>query len=114
MLANKQIKVERDIEGGNEVVEAKLPAVVSVLKGINEPRLPNLMGIRKAAKSPIPVWDTDEIGAAKEKVGEEGAAIKVIELTTPPPRSGGEVLKGELAEVSNLLVEKLLDLKVIK
>jgi len=38
----------------------------------------------------------------------------VIELTTPPPRSGGEVLKGELAEVSNLLVEKLLDLKVIK
>jgi len=35
------------IEGGIEVIEAKLPAVVSVIKGINEPRLPNLMGIRK-------------------------------------------------------------------
>ncbi|MGA2108461.1 MAG: electron transfer flavoprotein subunit beta/FixA family protein [Syntrophorhabdales bacterium] len=112
--ANKRIKVERGIEGGNEVVEAKLPAVVSVLKGINEPRLPNLMGIRKATKIPIPAWDADAIGAAKDKIGVEGSAIKVIELTTPPPRSGGEVLKGELAEVSNLLVEKLLDLKVIK
>ena len=112
--AGKKIKVERGIEGGVEVVEAKLPAVVSVLKGINEPRLPNLMGIRKAAKVPIPAWDTNEIGAAKERVGVEGAAVKVIELTTPPPRSGGEMLKGELDEVSNLLVEKLLGLKVIK
>jgi electron transfer flavoprotein beta subunit len=112
--ANKRIKVERGIEGGIEVVEAKLPAVVSVLKGINEPRLPNLMGIRKAAKVQIPVWDAGEIGAAKERIGSEAAAVKVIELTTPPPRSGGEVLKGEIDEVSNLLVEKLLGLKVIK
>jgi electron transfer flavoprotein beta subunit len=112
--ANKKIKVERNIEGGTEVVEAKLPAVVSVLKGINEPRLPNLMGIRKAAKVKIPVWDINEIGAAKEKVGTEGAAIKVIELTTPPPRSGGEMLAGDVDEVSSLLVEKLLGLKVIK
>ena len=112
--AGKRIKVERGIEGGIEVVEAKLPAVVSVLKGINEPRLPNLMGIRKAAKVQIPVWDAGEIGAAKEKIGAEGAAVKVVELTTPPPRSAGEVLAGELDEVSNLLVDKLFDLKVIK
>ncbi len=112
--ANKKIKVERGIEGGKEVVEAKLPAVVSVLKGINEPRLPNLMGIRKAAKVQIPVWDTNEIGAAKEKAGVEGAAVKVIELTTPPPRTAGEMLAGDVEEVGNLLVEKLLDLKVIK
>jgi electron transfer flavoprotein beta subunit len=112
--ANKKIKVERGIEGGKEVVEAKLPAVVSVLKGINEPRLPNLMGIRKAAKMQIPVWDTNEINAAKEKAGVEGAAIKVIELTTPPPRAAGEMLAGDVEEVGNLLVEKLLDLKVIK
>jgi electron transfer flavoprotein beta subunit len=72
------------------------------------------MGIRKAAKVQIPVWDAGEIGAAKERIGSEAAAVKVIELTTPPPRSGGEVLKGEIDEVSNLLVEKLLGLKVIK
>jgi electron transfer flavoprotein beta subunit len=112
--ANKKIKVQRGIEGGVEVVEAKLPAVVSVLKGINEPRLPNLMGIRKAAKAQITAWDCDAIGAAKNKVGTEGSHGKVIELTTPPPRSAGEMLKGEVDEIATVLVDKLLDLKVIK
>jgi electron transfer flavoprotein beta subunit len=110
----KTVKVERTIEGGKEMVEAKLPAVISVLKGINEPRLPNLMGIRKASKISIPTWDAGEIGAAKEKIGFDGAALKVIELTTPPARTAGEILAGELDDVSNLLVEKLLNLKVIK
>jgi electron transfer flavoprotein beta subunit len=112
--ANKKIKVQRGIEGGVEVVEARLPAVVSVLKGINEPRLPNLMGIRKAAKAQITAWDCDAIGAAKNKVGTEGSHGKVIELTTPPPRSAGEMLKGEVDEIATVLVDKLLDLKVIK
>ncbi len=112
--AGKKIKVQRMIEGGLEIVEAKLPAVVSVAKGINEPRLPNLMGIRKASKIPIPVWNTGEIGADAAKVGTAGSHGKVIELTTPPPRTAGEMLMGELEEVTSTLVTKLIDLKVIK
>ena len=94
--AGKKIKVQRAIEGGLEVVEAKLPAVVSVAKGINEPRLPNLMGIRKASKIQIPVWNAGEIGADAAKVGAAGSHGKVIDLTTPPPRTAGEMLKGEI------------------
>jgi electron transfer flavoprotein beta subunit len=112
--AGKKIKVQRAIEGGLEVVEAKLPAVLSVAKGINEPRLPNLMGIRKASKVQIPVWSADEIAADATKVGTAGSHGKVIELTTPPPRTAGEMLKGELEEITNELVSKLIDLKVIK
>lgn len=110
----KKIKVQRAIEGGIEEVEAKLPAVISVAKGINEPRLPNLMGIRKASKIPIPVWTAAEIGADAAKVGAAGSHGKVIELTTPPPRAAGEMLKGELDEIASSLVSKLIDLKVIK
>jgi electron transfer flavoprotein beta subunit len=112
--AGKKIKVQRAIEGGLEVVEAKLPAVLSVAKGINEPRLPNLMGIRKASKIAIPNWNAGEIGADAAKVGTAGSHGKVIELTTPPPRTAGEMLKGELDEITNTLVSKLIDLKVIK
>jgi electron transfer flavoprotein beta subunit len=112
--AGKKIKVQRAIEGGLEIVEAQLPAVLSVAKGINEPRLPNLMGIRKASKVQIPVWSAGDIGADAAKVGTAGSHGKVIELTTPPPRSAGEMLQGELEEVSNALVSKLIDLKVIK
>ena len=50
------IKVERSIEEGRQVVEGKLPAVVTVSKDIAEPRYPSFMGIRKAARADIPVW----------------------------------------------------------
>jgi electron transfer flavoprotein beta subunit len=112
--AGKKIVVERAIEGGSEIVEAKLPAVVSVIKGINEPRLPNLMGIRKASKMPIPQWNADELGVDKGKVGTAGAWTKVVEIAVPPPRGAGEVLKGEIEDIATTLVDRLLDMKVIK
>jgi len=111
---NKKIVVERSIEGGIEVIEAKLPAVVSVIKGINEPRLPNLMGIRKAAKAEIPQWNADDLGVDKAKVGAAGSSTKVVEIAVPPPRGAGEILKGELEDIANLVTDKLIDLKVIK
>ncbi len=110
----KKIVVERAIEGGIEVVEAKLPAVVSVIKGINEPRLPNLMGIRKASKIAIPQWTADDLGVDKSKVGTDGSSTKVVEIAVPPPRGAGEILKGEIDEVAASLVDKLIDLKIIK
>jgi electron transfer flavoprotein beta subunit len=112
--ANKKITVERAIEGGVEVVEAKLPAVISVIKGINEPRLPNLMGIRKASKMEIPKWSADDLGVDKGKVGAAGSATKVVEIAVPPPRGAGEILKGEIEEVAASVVDKLIDMKVIK
>jgi electron transfer flavoprotein beta subunit len=112
--ANKKIVVERAIEGGIEVIEAKLPAVVSVIKGINEPRLPNLMGIRKAAKVEIPQWKADDLGVDKGKVGAAGASTKVVEIAVPPPRGTGEILKGEIEDIANVVTDKLIDLKVIK
>jgi electron transfer flavoprotein beta subunit len=112
--AGKKIVVERAIEGGTEVIEAKLPAVISVVKGINEPRLPNLMGIRKASKIAIPQWTADDLGVDKGKVGAAGSTTKVVEIAVPPPRGAGEVLKGEIEDVTSLLVDKLIDLKVIK
>jgi electron transfer flavoprotein beta subunit len=112
--AGKKIVVERAIEGGTEVVEAKLPAVVSVIKGINEPRLPNLMGIRKASKIQIPQWGAGDLGIDASKVGVAGSSTKVVEIAVPPPRGAGEILKGELDEIAAIAVDKLIDLKVIK
>jgi electron transfer flavoprotein beta subunit len=110
----KKIVVERAVEGGIEVLEAKLPAVVSVIKGINEPRLPNLMGIRKAAKAEIPRWNADDLGVDKAKVGAVASSTKVVEIAVPPPRGAGEILKGELEDIANIVADKLIDMKVIK
>ncbi len=60
--AGSSITVERLLEDGRQVVRGPLPAVVSVVKEINEPRYPSFMGIRKASKAEIPSWDLAELG----------------------------------------------------
>jgi electron transfer flavoprotein beta subunit len=78
--AAKTIKVERFMEEGRQVCTAMpCPAVVSVVKGINEPRYPSFMGIRKAAKAAIPVWSAADLGLDLDKVGANGSPVKLAE-----------------------------------
>ena len=112
--AKKRIVVERMLENGREVVESSLPVVITVVKDINEPRLPSLLGIKKAAKAQIPTMTAKDIGADENRIGLKGSPTWVSKIFSPESRGGGEVLKGELSEVVPLLVEKLMDSKLIK
>ena len=56
-IADGRITVERLVDGDQETVAVKLPAVVSVGKEINDPRFPSFMGIRKAGKAQIPILE---------------------------------------------------------
>jgi electron transfer flavoprotein beta subunit len=113
-VANKKIVVERLLENGREVVESSLPVVITVVKDINEPRLPSLLGIKKAAKAQIPTLKANDIGVDENKIGLKGSPTWVSKIFSPEARGGGEVLKGELSEVIPLLVDKLMELKLIK
>jgi electron transfer flavoprotein beta subunit len=113
-LAKKRIVVERMLENGREVVEASLPVLITVVKDINEPRLPSLLGIKKAAKAQIPTMTASEIGVDENKAGLKGSPTWVSKIFSPEARGGGEMLKGELTEVVPLLVEKLMESKLIK
>ena len=112
--AKKRIVVERFLENGREVVESSLPVVITVIKDINEPRLPSLLGIKKAAKAQIPTLTAKDIGADENKTGLKGSPTWVSKVFSPESRGGGEVLKGELSEVLPLLVEKMMESKFIK
>ncbi|MEA3459176.1 MAG: electron transfer flavoprotein subunit beta/FixA family protein [Chloroflexota bacterium] len=112
----RTITVERLLEEGREVVTATLPALLAVVKDINQPRYPTFMGIRKAAKAKIPVWTSEDLGGAKhEKFGLDGSATKVIKVFTPPPRVGkAEIIKADtVEEAASTLAEKLLREKII-
>lgn len=113
-LSQKRIVVERMLENGKEVVESRLPALITVVKDINEPRLPSLLGIKKAAKAQIPTWTVNDLGVEENRVGLKGSPTWVVKVFTPEARGGGEILKGELAEVVPLLVDKLMESKFIK
>lgn len=105
----KTIKVEKTIETGKQVLTSKLPAVVSVLKDINEPRYPSFIGIRKAGKATIPVWSLSDLGADAPTT-----KVRVEQIKPLPERTiVNEIIEGEPAEQAAKLVEKLLEEKVL-
>jgi electron transfer flavoprotein beta subunit len=104
------VTVDRVIEEGRQTVSAKLPAVLSVVQSIGEPRYPSFMGIRKASKATIPVWSLGDLGAAAPE-----AVVKRAELMNPPVQDTTiEIITGETpAEIADKLVDKILAEKVL-
>src|SRR6266498_2422480 len=102
--------VDRIIEEGSHAVGAKLPAVLSVVQSIGEPRYPSFMGIRKASKANIPIWSLSDLGISAPE-----AIVKRTELMTPPARETAvEIITGESpAEIADKLVDKILAEKIL-
>jgi electron transfer flavoprotein beta subunit len=97
-VGDGNVKVTREVDGGLEVVELKLPAVLTVDLRLNEPRYASLPNIMKAKKKPIDVLSPEDLGV---DVTPRLETLKVVE---PPPRKAG-VIVASVAE----LVEKLRD-----
>ena len=95
------------LDDGYEVIRAPLPCVLTVVKEINEPRLPSLKGKMAARKAEIPTWGAADIGADPALVGLDGSPTRVVRIFTPPARKGGEMLEGEPDEVVAQLVDKI-------
>jgi electron transfer flavoprotein beta subunit len=106
-------KVERLLEEVNEVVETPLPAVLTVVKQINEPRMPSLKGMMKAKKAEIKTLKAEDIQADSKNIGLDGSPTQVIKIFTPPPKSGGEILDGDPGEVVSNLIAKIKERKII-
>jgi electron transfer flavoprotein beta subunit len=109
------IKVERLMDEGRQVCTASLPAVISVVKGINEPRYPSFMGIRKASKANIPLWSASDLGLDGSKVGAGASAISWPEIYPMPVReSKVEMIAGDNPEqIAAGLVDRILAEKII-
>ncbi|MBI5789216.1 MAG: electron transfer flavoprotein subunit beta/FixA family protein [Candidatus Schekmanbacteria bacterium] len=112
-IGNGKIKVERLMDDGYEVVEMSLPALITVVKEINEPRLPSLKGKMRAKSAPITVYNADDLGVDKQKCGLNGSPTKVDKIFTPPPRGGGQQLSGSASEVADKLAGLLRAAQVI-
>jgi electron transfer flavoprotein beta subunit len=104
------VQVDRVIEEGRQIVKAKLPAIVSVVQSIGEPRYPSFMGIRKASKAEIPVWSLSDLGASVP-----APLVTRTELMNPPSReSRVEIITGKSpAEIAEKLADKILAEKVL-
>ncbi len=112
-LADGRMQVKRMIDEGYEVLESPLPAVITVTKEINLPRLPSLRGIMKSKSARIPVWTVQDLSLDPEKVGLNGSFTRVVKIFTPQREKKGEVFQGDPAEQARKLVARLKENRVI-
>ena len=89
------IKIHRQADYGYDKVEASLPAVLSVVEKINEPRYPSFKGIMAAKKKPVETLSLADIGIEPDQVGLASAASEVVSFAKRPPRQAGTVVKDE-------------------
>ena len=107
-----QATVQRMTEDGFDRVAFAFPAVVSVVKEINEPRLPSLKGKIKAKSAPVEKWSASDIGIDPSQVGAH-SSTRAIGVIAPPARTGCEMLTGEPTVVAETLFERLREAKVL-
>lgn len=105
------IRCQRMTDDGYEVIEMPLPALITVVKEINEPRLPSLKGMMRAKKYSVPAWSADEVRADKELCGLKGSPTQVVRTFIPTHDARSEMIEGEPAEQAKKLADKLMSMR---
>jgi len=111
-IGDGRIVAHRAVEGGHEVVEAPLPALVSVVKEINEPRMPNLKGKMKAKRTEVPILTAEDIGADESRLGLKGSPTRVVKIFRPQLARSGTIVSAQADP--DAAVEGLVDFLIQK
>jgi electron transfer flavoprotein beta subunit len=102
-----KVRAVRNMEESFEVMEADLPALVTVAQEINEPRLPKFMAIRKAGSKPRHEWGPGDLGLSADEVGEHANSVEVLSNLAPEQDRKNVILKGDVDEQVSGLVDAL-------
>ncbi|MEW5979022.1 MAG: electron transfer flavoprotein subunit beta/FixA family protein [Acidobacteriota bacterium] len=97
-LAGEQITVDRALEEYVEVVEAKLPVLITVSPEINHPRLPTVLQIMGASRKPVTEWDLQDLGFPAATSAAGLAGLNTLKVTAPPSERKRVAIEGESAE----------------
>ncbi len=111
---SEHVRVHRLIEEGYEVIDVPLPAVITVVKEINEPRLPSLKGKMKSRKAEIRTLSAGDIEVDADRLGLAGSPTQVSKIFTPPKPTGGEKWEGEAPELVDRLHGKLREMQIVQ
>ena len=106
-ISESAIQVERMMDDGYDVVQLPLPALLTVVKDINEPRVPSLKGKMKAKKAKIKVLSAADIGAEEDCIGLAGSPTQVAKVFSPESRGERRVFSGSPEEQVEQLVEEI-------
>ncbi|MGH3665264.1 MAG: electron transfer flavoprotein subunit beta/FixA family protein, partial [Egibacteraceae bacterium] len=94
-LDGRTLTAQRETPSGHVVVTAQMPAIVSVVEAINEPRYPSFKGIMAAKSKPLEVRDLAAVGVDAGEVGLANSWTEVLEITPRPPKEAGETVEDD-------------------
>lgn len=103
-VTGEVIEVERMMDDGFDVLRLPLPALITVVKDINEPRVASLKGKMKAKKATIIQFSAADIGADPRCIGLAGSPTQVVRVFSPEPRGDRKIFSGSVAEQVDQLV----------
>ena len=106
-LENNTITVKREVEGGSEIIEGKLPALLTAELDLTTPRYASLPELVRALRQEIKVWGANDIEGLPERLGLKGSPTSVKEIFAPPVRAGGAVF--DSTENKGQAIEDFLD-----
>lgn len=109
VMDDQHIKVSRSGDIGTEIVELKLPAVITVDVSINEPRLPQMRGIMMAKKKALDVKDLAALGTSIDEVCETAPKSEVLEFMSSVTRAAGKKFEGDAVEITTKVVDLLVN-----
>jgi len=112
-LQDGKVRINRQIPGGYQEVEADLPVLISVVKGVNEPRYPSLKGIMAARRKEVRRFSLADLQIEPPSVGATGAREQVVAATPRAERTAGEKISGTPEEIAIRIADFLADQKFI-
>jgi electron transfer flavoprotein beta subunit len=108
-IDSSKARVERMTEEGFEIIETPLPALFTVVKEINQPRMPSLKGKMRAKSAQIKTLRAQDLDADEKSLGLNGSPTQVVRIFTPPAREGGVMLTGSVDEITDKMIEAIKD-----
>jgi len=103
----KEVKVTREVENGKEILSVSLPALFTCQKGLNTPRIPQVMNVMKAMKAQVKKVNLAALGLSSSDVGSSSARVKVQTYVPPPKRPPIKMIKEDFPENVKKLVKLL-------
>ena len=111
-IGDGKATIQRQTEAGYDVVEASLPAVISVTAGVVEPRYPSFKGIMAAKNKPVDQVTAADLGLGADSVGWAGSRQQITQVAAAPAREAGEKVEDD-GEAYQRVVAFLEELKVV-
>ncbi|MCX7916579.1 MAG: electron transfer flavoprotein subunit beta/FixA family protein [bacterium] len=112
-IRENEIECIRLMEDHYEIIKTKLPVLMTVIKEINEPRIPSLKNMLRAKKIEIPIWNAEQLEGNDQFFGQDGSPTKVIDVWTQTIKKDGRKIEGDPEVLAEEILKELKKLGVL-